>query len=652
MGRHGLPRTDPARKPAESTSEGAEGQRGQGRRGTASRRCRSTTRTGETALAQAGATVVRIEITPPNPAAHSVPYQMAMAVTPCDAHAHTMQVALLDRWLGWQLRLSRGRGRLLGLLVAILSLGGVYLLVAATGGTPNPLVHLAYFGVIAASISYGWYGGALAGTIAGLLLGPLMPDSTASSATILGTWGWLIRLAVYAIAGVLIGGFVHWARRLGAIEVRRNRMRVLVDRAQTITSASEACHALLLDLTREWDLVGAAMFGVADGEAYLLAATSPEHAQLNRPERITGDAYRVLRTDAAGPPRRRPFKARILRPRTGDELQRHGVQSELVVGLRSAYDETVGVLYAAEHGEREGLEVDEHHALAILSRGAGALVRRSQTEESTVLQRLRTQTKAALADPSRLQPVFQPIASLGDGHIVGYEALARFPERDAPPNVWFAEAEQVGLGAELQALALRRAREEIARDPPASNQFVALNISPSYLAHPAVLAALEGDLGSIVLELSEAEQVTDYQALRELIEPYRRRGARIAIDDTGAGYASLRHVTELQPDLVKLDARLITGLGTDLARIALVRSIQTFTREIRATLVAEGVESADDVELLRTMAPGLLVQGFAVSRPAPAWPTLHPAAKRLLCGGRRPQRGPEGVRSAPVLARH
>ena len=247
--------------------------------------------------------------------------------------------------------------------------------------------------------------------------------------------------------------------------------------------------------------------------------------------------------------------------------------------------------------------------------------------------------------------MFQLIASLGDGRIVGYEALARFPERDVPPNVWFAEAEQVGLGAELQALALRRAREEISRDRPPSGQFVTMNISPSHLGHPAVLAALDGDLGSIVLELSEGEHVADYEALRALIEPYRRRGARIAIDDTGAGYASLRHVTELQPDLVKLDARLITGLRTDLARIALVRSIQAFTREIRATLVAEGVESSDDIKLLRTLAPGLLVQGFAVSRPAPPWPTLRPAVKRLLCADDASRPTNSAVLWAPVAAR-
>lgn len=552
-------------------------------------------------------------------------------------------VRLVERWLGWQLRLSQGSGRLLALLTATLTLAWVYVAVFATGGTPNPLVHFAYFGIIAAAVGYGWAGGVAAGFAAGLLLGPLMPDSTAASASLLGAWGWLLRLIVYIVAGILIGAFVNWARWYGAIEVHRRRMRELVDRAQTIASARDACHALLRDLVQERGLVGAALFGIAEGEAYLLASTAPDHAALEHGERLDDDAYRSLMLDAAGPPRRREFTVRLLGQGAGTHLRDHGVRSELVIPLLDEKGHPLGVLYASERTAPRHLGVEERDALAVLGRGAAALVRRARDDESTAFRAIRRRVTGVLEAPTDLRPVFQPIASLRDGAIVGYEALARFTDGVIPPNVWFADADVVGLGPELQALAIGRAREEAARTPQRPGQFLAVNVSPSDVSHPRIIAALEGDLRSIVIELSESVQIVDYRDLRQRLEPYRRRGARIAVDDTGAGYASLLHVTELRPDFVKLDARLITGLADDTARQALVRSVQTFTREIGSTLIAEGVETIDDIQSLRSLDVGLLVQGYAVARPAPPWAHLESTARDLIA----PVRGRDSARVRP-----
>ena len=108
--------------------------------------------------------------------------------------------------------------------------------------------------------------------------------------------------------------------------------------------------------------------------------------------------------------------------------------------------------------------------------------------------------------------------------------------------------------------------------------------------------------------------------------PYLARGARLAVDDAGAGYASMRHVTELRPAFVKLDALLVRGLGDDTARQALVDALVGFTGAIGAVPIAEGAETAADLALLaRTRGP-LLVQGYAIARPGPAWPAIEPAA--------------------------
>lgn len=125
----------------------------------------------------------------------------------------------------------------------------------------------------------------------------------------------------------------------------------------------------------------------------------------------------------------------------------------------------------------------------------------------------------------------------------------------------------------------------------------------------------------LVLELTERDRVADYDALRAAVAPYRARGCRIAVDDAGAGYASLRHITELHPDFVKLDAALIHGLTDDRARQAVVRAMATFVREIGAVLIAEGVEDLDDLDLLARAGPELLAQGHVVGRAGRPWPT-------------------------------
>lgn len=251
--------------------------------------------------------------------------------------------------------------------------------------------------------------------------------------------------------------------------------------------------------------------------------------------------------------------------------------------------------------------------------------------------------------PGLIWPVFQPILSLETRHLVGYEALTRFaPVPLQPPEAWFELAARAGLTVELEALALRTALEAAARRPPPAGTFVSLNVSPLLLDDARIASALAAPSiapDRLVLELTERDPVADYEGLRAALAPYRARGYRLAVDDAGAGYASMRHITELAPDFVKLDAGLIRGLSGGIARQALIRAMATFVAEIGAVLVAEGVENLDDLDLLGRARRPILVQGYAVGLGGDPWPAPSASAighLRSLRGGHRDPRSPRG----------
>ena len=235
-----------------------------------------------------------------------------------------------------------------------------------------------------------------------------------------------------------------------------------------------------------------------------------------------------------------------------------------------------------------------------------------------------------LESPDLLRPVFQPILSLASGSVVGYEGLSRFAlELRRPTEHLFVEATRSGVGAELQAMAIRRILGVAAQAGLPAGTFLSLNVSPRYLSNPAVAAAINrADHRRLVVELTEEEAVGDYRALRRAMGPYLRRGVRFAVDDAGAGFASMRHVTELGPAFVKLDAYLIKGMRNHETLRAFLRAINGFTVEIGATLVAEGVESVSDLALLTETGFPILAQGFGIARPAVPWPDVSAAATR------------------------
>jgi EAL domain-containing protein (putative c-di-GMP-specific phosphodiesterase class I) len=211
--------------------------------------------------------------------------------------------------------------------------------------------------------------------------------------------------------------------------------------------------------------------------------------------------------------------------------------------------------------------------------------------------------------------VLQPIVELATGHRIGAEALSRFPtEWGKAPDVCFEEAHSIGEGDRLELLALQRAADYLDE----VTGYVAMNVSPGTLLTPACTELLtELRLDRVLLELSEHDQVADYGALHEVLAPLRAAGMRLAIDDVGAGFSSLRHIILTTPDVIKLDRSIIDGVSNDPVLTTLVRSLVDFARGCNARVVAEGVETAADGDVLL----GLGVdygQGWFYGRPGAA----------------------------------
>jgi len=279
---------------------------------------------------------------------------------------------------------------------------------------------------------------------------------------------------------------------------------------------------------------------------------------------------------------------------------------------------SVGIaLYPADAQDPSMLFQLADGSLYWAKRSGRAAIRRYDPEHVTTLStnEQRAEVSALLESPSSIVPVFQPIVTLADGAVAGYEALARFPTppRRAPDS-WFAQARRVGLGPALEAKAIRAA---LSTRPPAQ-AFLCVNVSPYAIAEPAVQEALPADLAGLVLELTEHELAVAEDNLDAILLFLRGRGAAIAVDDAGAGYSGLQQVMRVRPQLIKLDLRLTQGVHADSTKAALIESLGYFAGKTGASLCAEGIEHLNDLRTLAAL--GVTYgQGYAIARPAPPW---------------------------------
>jgi EAL domain-containing protein (putative c-di-GMP-specific phosphodiesterase class I)/DNA-binding response OmpR family regulator len=227
---------------------------------------------------------------------------------------------------------------------------------------------------------------------------------------------------------------------------------------------------------------------------------------------------------------------------------------------------------------------------------------------------LRTRLERILA-AQEFHTVVQPIVEVETRKIIGYEALTRFDD-GTPPDVRFAEATRAELGAAFELAAIRMAIAEVGQ--LVSGAFLSINISPRSLIEQAdVLREILLPNGrQFVVELTEHVPIEDYPELRAAV---RKLGdhVQLAVDDAGAGYASLRHILELKPSYAKLDVSLVRGIDADDLRQALAAGLNYFALRIGCRLIAEGVETQAEADALRRLGIDF-AQGYLYGHPGRA----------------------------------
>jgi diguanylate cyclase (GGDEF)-like protein len=219
-----------------------------------------------------------------------------------------------------------------------------------------------------------------------------------------------------------------------------------------------------------------------------------------------------------------------------------------------------------------------------------------------------------------LEMAVQPIVSIRDGRVHAYEALARFrASTTSSPLYWFELANELSLRDELELACLREALSLLERRPPGT--LLSVNLSGSLLLDPRTAALLTGgrERNGLILELTENSLLEDTPGVHAEIARLQRAGIRIAVDDMGAGYSGLRQVTTVRPTYLKLDRSLIGGIDADPDRGALVSALLGYARQTGGHLVAEGVETAAELETLTALGVEL-IQGYLLGRPAAPWP--------------------------------
>ena len=236
----------------------------------------------------------------------------------------------------------------------------------------------------------------------------------------------------------------------------------------------------------------------------------------------------------------------------------------------------------------------------------------------------------------QLAAVFQPILDMQQGTVIGFEGLIRGPANSQlhSPVDLFRVARHCGMIADVEHLACRSVLESFAgMDFPGR---IFLNVSPDVLRHKASQADTTlkfiKRLGlrpeQIVIEITENMPTVDYPLLRETTQHYRSMGFAIAIDDLGEGFSGLRLWSEISPQHVKIDQHFIHNIHLDPVKLQFVRSIQEIAAKTGASVIAEGIESAAELAVIRDL--GIAYgQGYFIARPAVSPPREVSEAIRL-----------------------
>jgi EAL domain-containing protein (putative c-di-GMP-specific phosphodiesterase class I) len=222
-----------------------------------------------------------------------------------------------------------------------------------------------------------------------------------------------------------------------------------------------------------------------------------------------------------------------------------------------------------------------------------------------------------------IMPVFQPIISLNDGAIAGYESLSRLVHGGAikNPEDLFEKARKHGLTAEIERLCREKALFRV-RELDLGG-LIFLNVCPALLQteghRPGFTAELLNILGidrsRIVFEVTEKTLISDYALFEQGVNHYRSQGYRIAIDDLGDGYAGLKILSQIIPDYVKLARFLVSEIDTTPVKQALAEALICFSKKIGAKIIAEGIERPEELAYFASIGVEY-GQGYLMAHPS------------------------------------
>ncbi len=316
------------------------------------------------------------------------------------------------------------------------------------------------------------------------------------------------------------------------------------------------------------------------------------------------------------------------------------VGAHMSVPIRLSDGSVYGTFCCFSRSADTSLNLRDLSLMRVFAELAGKMIDRER--HTIVKQQASLDRVRKMLQTDGISMVYQPIFDLNRAAIAGFEALARFTATPArSPDLWFSEAHAVGLGVELELMAI----ENSLRAMPhlCEGLDLAVNASPETILDPrfeSLLSTLPS-VKHLVLEITEHAAVERYEEIAERLKPYRDRGLQLAVDDAGAGYASFRHILNLEPDRIKLDMSLTRDIDIDPARRALAAALIHFSLDTGSKLVAEGVETAAEAAALIELGVDK-AQGYFLGRPM----TLH-GLQHLGC--LRPGLQVESLRSPAAL---
>jgi diguanylate cyclase (GGDEF)-like protein len=269
--------------------------------------------------------------------------------------------------------------------------------------------------------------------------------------------------------------------------------------------------------------------------------------------------------------------------------------------------------------------------------------------------RVQLRDDASRPDLMQFRVVYEPVVDLADGSVVGAEALLRWHHPllgEVPPDEFIPLAEQVGAIGELGEFALRRATSDLAGwhamaerlGAPLERGSVGVNLSPRQLGSPGLVELVRDVLAEsglaphrLVLEITEEALLDDWDTAVDVVRRLRALGVGVAVDDFGTGYSSLRYLRRFDTSTVKVDREFVQAVADEPRTRALVASVLDMASSLDLYTVAEGIETLDQLQVLRTLGCRF-AQGHLFDRP------LEPDAfGALLLGRHRYPMGPAAL---------